>query len=154
MIRVAHLFDIPVMLGLAKQYVEEIGAAGLFVPQLDPELAAVNMMNTLQSETGLAIVCVVDGKVIGYLWAFVVQPTPWSSHLTADCQMFYVDPAYRGGRHFFNLLKAFKVWADMMDCVETRISTASGIDTKVAEGLFQHAGFSLLGKTFHSKKEK
>lgn len=147
------MLDIPNLLGLAHSYVEEVAATGVFVPQFDAEYACSNMMNTIQSETGLAIVCIHGGKLIAVLWAFVVEPVPWSHHRAADCQMFYVSPSHRGGRHAFSLMKAFKVWADMMDCTEVRISTASGVNTKRVERMFSHLGFTPLGTTYHIKKE-
>ncbi|ABM63423.1 acetyltransferase [Erwinia phage Era103] len=154
MIRVAHLLDIPRLLELASQYQDEIIVADKFVPVIDGELAATNMMNTMQSELGLALVAVDGTKVVGFLWALVVHPVPWSHYRSADTLMFYVHPEYRGGLHGYRLLKAYKTWAEGVECDEIRISTASGINTESAEGIFRKLGFTPLGTVFHIKQAK
>lgn len=153
-IRQTHLLDIPRLLELASQYQDEIIEADKFVPVIDAELAATNMMNTMQSDMGLSIVAVDGTKVVGFLWALVVYPVPWSHYRSADTLMFYVHPDYRGGLHGYRLLKAYKSWAEMVECDEIRLSTASGINTERAEGIFRKLGFSPLGTVFHIKKTK
>lgn len=149
MIRTATLLDIPRLLNLAEIYHGEIISAGHFIPDWDAELAAVNMINTMNSENGFAAVSIEDNKVVAFLWAVSCCPVPWSSHKAADCLMFYVHPEYRGALHTYRLIRAFKVWAEGADCVETRISTASGLDTSRVERLFSKVGFKPLGTTYH-----
>lgn len=149
MIRPSHPLDIPRLLNLAECYHKEIVEANHFIPDWDAEVASANMMNTMSNENGLSIVSVQDNKVVGFLWAIACHPVPWSSHVSADCWMFYVHPDYRGALHTYRLIKAYKVWAEMMECREVRISTASGLDTERVETLFSRLGFKLLGKTYH-----
>lgn len=149
MIRPAHPLDIPRLLNLAECYHEEIVRANHFIPDWDAEIASANMMNTMSSDTGLSIVTVQDGKVVGFLWAVACYPVPWSTHTAADCWMFYVHPDYRGALHAFRLMRAYKVWAEVMECREVRISTASGLDTERVEAMFSKLGYKPLGTTYH-----
>lgn len=149
MIRVAHPLDIPRILNLAEGYNEEARQVNHFITTWDAELTVCNLLSTLNSESGLLIVSVEAGKVVGFLWAVACCPVPWSSHRSADCFMFYVHPDYRGSLHAIRLIKAFKVWAVTVDCVEIRISTASGLNTERVEALFSRLGYKPLGNTYH-----
>lgn len=152
MIRLAHPLDIPRLINLAELYHEEVVQVGQFYPGLDVELASVNMMNTMRSETGFAIVAVEGTTVVGFMWACVVLPVPWSTYSAADCLMFYVHPDHRGGLHGYGMLKAFKTWACEVECDEVRISTASGIQTDRTEAIFHKLGFRPLGTVFTIRK--
>lgn len=146
--------DIPRLLELSTKYQSEVSAIGHFVPVVDMELAAANMMNTLNSDTGFAVVCVSKGKVVGFLWALVVHPVPWSYYKSADALMFYVEPEHRGKLHGYQLLKAYKSWAEEVECDELRLSTASGFQTERTQAVFKSLGFDELGVVYHIKKAK
>lgn len=153
MIRDAHLLDIPRLLELAGSYQKEIEEGNNFVPEFDLEIAAINISNTIVSDTGFAKVLVIDGKVVGFIWGLVFPPVPWSTHLCADCLLFYIEPTHRGGYSAYALFRAYKRWAELQDCREIRISTASGILTELTEKLFMHLGFKMLGSVYHIHKE-
>lgn len=152
MLRDVHLLDIPALLGLAKKYNDEVASVGLFVAGIDYELAATNMMSSLNNPGAFAKVVVSGTQVVGFAWGVLVNPVPWSMYTAADLLMFYILPEHRRSLHGYQLLKSYKAWAESSLCDEIRISTASGIKTDIANSMFKRLGFTEFGMVYHIKK--
>lgn len=152
MIRNATFLDIPEILRLAEVYVhEEVEPIGHHSVVWEPELMAHNLMQSIQGTEDIVLLAIEDGQILGYLWAASHLLAPWSPVKVASDYLFYVVPKHRGSRAALRLIRAYQEWAVEADCVEVRLSSASGINTKRTERFYQLLGFAFYAGVFNHK---
>lgn len=147
MIRPAHLLDLPRILELGQEYSHEAREQGLHDPDWNSRVAASNFIASV-GQGHLGNVAVMGGKVVGFMWAIAAPATLWTDVITAQCLIFYVTPDYRGTSCGIQLLRKFDKWSQEMQCSDSYISTASGINTNRVNKLFVRMGYSPLGTVY------
>ncbi|AIM51254.1 acetyltransferase [Lelliottia phage phD2B] len=151
-IREATYFDVPEILRLADVYVrEEVEPTGHHSAIWDANMMAHNLMVSSNSPDDIVLLAVEDGQIIGYLWAASHCLGPWSPAKVASDYLFYVVPKCRGSRAAYKLVRAYQEWAVSIDCVEVRLSVASGINQGRTARLFERLGFSSQAFVYNYK---
>lgn len=75
---------------------------------------------------GAVFVLEVEGLIIGFL-AAMASPNHLTGHLAATEVALYVDPGYRLGRVWRDLVEAFEVWAAQEGADTTQLIEPTGV---------------------------
>lgn len=149
MIRPASFLDIPLIINLGNRYVEEeVKAIGHHSAVWDADVSAQNLCQSMHLPDGFLWVAVVDGEVVGFLWAACHPLAPWDLTKVASDFLFYIVPEHRGSMLGWRLLRQYKVWAKERGCSEARLSLASGINEERMGRLYDKLGFASFGTVF------
>lgn len=152
MIRQACFLDIPSILNLGNRYVEEeVKKVGYHSAEWNADVSARSLAVTLSSSGEFLYVAVVDGEVVGFLWAACHFMAPWNLVYVASDYLFYIVPEKRGTMLGLRLVKAYKQWAEDLGCQEVRLSLASGINEERVGKMYSLLGFTQLGTVFNYK---
>lgn len=150
MIRQACFLDIPAIINLGCRYVEEeVRPVAHHSAAWDAELSACGLIDAYSSPEQFLYVAVVDGELVGFLWAVSHQLAPWNPARVASDYLFYIVPERRGTMLGVRLIKAYTAWAKSISCVEARLSIASGINEEKMGKLYQRLGYSPFGTVFN-----
>lgn len=141
MLRSAVELDLPRLLELAVAYSAEVPDNKF---PIDEEYAVASMAEAMLCDDNYCKVLLVDGRVVGFLWAFICTQ-PWSLSKIAFDNIFYISPEFRGGYGVISLIKDYYKWSVDKGAKEVCISTASGIDTTKVCRIFEAIGFKLSG---------
>lgn len=150
MIRQACFLDIPEIINLGCRYVEEeVRVVAHHSAEWNAEMSACGLIDAYSRPDQFLYVAVVDGEIVGFLWAVAHQLAPWNPAMVASDYLFYIVPERRGTMLGVRLIKAYKSWAESLACVEARLSIASGIHEEQTGKLYQRLGFSSFGTVFN-----
>lgn len=90
-------------------------------------------------------VCVTeDGRIIGYLVAHFA-PYLFCRQFTAEQEVIYVLPEYRGSRAAMMLMSHFERWARMKGALEVYAGVANGFNAERTTKFFEKLGFTDVG---------
>lgn len=128
---------------MAEDYAREVGKHSEIT--YSTEKAMQSAMSSLFSPSLTLKVCVLEGKMVGFIWACVGPLFIWSEDIVAMDQILYVKPEYRGTRAGVSLIKAYLSWAKDMGAKEARISCGSGIHEERTNALYEKLGFLRVG---------
>lgn len=150
MIRPACFLDIPEIINLGSRYVdEEVKQVSHHSAVWDANMSACHLIEAYTRPDQFLYVAVLDGSIVGFLWAASHCLAPWNPSLVASDYLFYVVPEKRGTLVGCRLIKAYKAWADELSCVEVRLSIASGINEVRVGEMYQRLGFVPFGTVFN-----
>lgn len=114
---------------------------------LDPEMTIHGIGMWLGSdERRVMHVAEKNGVVIGML-ATVVGHAWFGQEVTLRDEIFYVDPAYRGGRAAYLLMQQFMARAKAVQAKHLLSGNTSGV-SDAAERLYQHFGMRRTGGNY------
>ena len=114
--------------------------------KFNPEKTFNALMHWIQSEGNVIFITVADKEPTGLLVGNLT--TQWySSDLYAIEKLFYVDPAHRGTRAAFYLVRAFIQWGYDNKAKHIAAGIASGSGDAGAR-LYQKFGMKNLGSNF------
>ena len=151
MIRQAEPLDLLTLVNMCKRYVEEeVSTTGHHSSVWEPDYMVGNMLASLDAGAFLRV-AVLDGKVVGFLWAVIGEMAPWNPQLVANDILFYVEPEYRGSTCGLRLVKEYTQWANSFGCVESRLSLASGINMERTGLMFERLGYRRFGTVYNHK---
>lgn len=150
MIRPACFLDIPEIINLGCRYVEEeVKVVGHHTADWDAEHSACGLIDAYARPDQFLHVAVIDGEIVGFLWAVSHELAPWNPAMVASDYLFYIVPERRGTMLAPRLIKEYKAWAESIGCVEARLSIASGITEEQTGRLYQRLGFSPFGTVYN-----
>lgn len=147
MIRRATLIDVPGMVELAERMHQESRFADLrFVPEKMRDVLGA----LIDAPTGLALVAVREGRIIGAFLA-VIEEHLFSDALFAFDIATFILPGYRGGYTGPALIRAYVKWAQSKGVAKIQGGVASGINHDVAIPIFRRLGFEPVGLNMEHK---
>lgn len=95
-------------------------------------------------DTGFAMVCEVEGVVVGGMLGMVVPH--WCSDDLVACDLaLFMAPEHRGGMAAVRLLNAYRVWAERSGAVLKQIGATTGVNNEAAAQLFERLGWVRSG---------
>lgn len=143
MVRLANELDIIRLMQLGVEYSKEAKYHDSL--PYDPEFAAVNAMQTLDSPDACLIIAEHDGDIIGFIWG-AASCLPWSPIPIAMDIILYIKPEHRGGMYGVRLIKAYEEWSRGIGCKQVSLSVASGITEEKTCKLYSKLGYQKVGQ--------
>lgn len=152
MIRPASFLDIPSIINLGNRYVEEeVKTTAHHSAVWDAEMSAHHLCEAYMRDDLFLWVAVLDGEVVGFLWAAAHLMAPWNPAMVASDYLFYITPERRGTSLGYRLVKQYVEWAESMACCEVRLSIASGINEERVGRMYERLGFESFGTVYNLK---
>jgi GNAT superfamily N-acetyltransferase len=145
-VRKATYGDLDTILGMGEMMHSESDYATL---NFEPAVFRRFLENLIPSPEGIAFVYENEAnQVVGFMLAMIGSPY-FTSDKVANEILLYVDPASRGGRGGYRLIKAYREEAIRLGAKHISLCNSTNIDSNRVSALYTHMGFRHVGHIHH-----
>lgn len=148
MIRTATIYDMPVLIALARELVAESRFSDFgFI-----EAKCQAQFEGLIGGAGVIFIAEKDGEVVGGMACG--KSEDWFSDIPLIYEFgVFVRRSHRGGFHGARLIKAYVAWArSLAPRVNINAGVTTGIDNTRVIGLYQALGLEIIGSALSSSR--
>lgn len=149
-IRAAIELDIIQLIGLAKEYADELDGRWCALT-FDPERAVYHGALAMEDPNQQIFIAYEGTTIMGFMWVAIMQPV-WTSDLVAYDLFLYVHPEHRNLSVAKALVDQFEAWAEACGAKAIHCGANSGVfKDNAAAALYSHLGYQEGGHNFYKE---
>ena len=145
-IKAAIVQDIPSILDLLECYFKVSEQRKMY--DFDRSVLCNSLMNWIQLDNNLMIVCKEDDIVVGFFTAFY-QCNYYSKDNVANMEILYVKKQYRSLKLTNRIMKRFIEWCKIHNCRNIEMLIDSGIKHEKFDIYLKRQGFKNIGNLYN-----
>lgn len=134
-VRKAELSDIPMLMSLGQQMIQESPVFKQLTPDLDKQKLVLEKA-VISAQVCVYILEDLTGFFIGHLESY-----PWFKETYACEDVFFVLPEYRGTTRAVRLLKAFESWCTTQKITHIKIGISTNVELERTKKFYRGMGF-------------
>ena len=142
-IRKASEEDLPALIGLAGEYLQEL--AKIKDSQFDLDVFTRSVRWAMHSPDEAILLLIKEGELVGGIWASSGYLEVYSSTKSATDRLLFIKQNRRGLGGFQRLIKAYENWAKEQLCTKIYLTSVSGIKPEKTQRLYSRSGYAQEG---------